>query len=106
MTIIGILFLMKNIMTGFYLPAIDYIYCTDQATCNHEIAHRMDTTGGNISESPEYQSALENFILQQNDETWSGWFSNNSWREKYAQFYERAGGEISNMPPELIRFYQ
>lgn len=92
---------------GFYIAGIDYLYCTSEKTCLHEIAHRIDARNGFISSKPEYQLAIMNYSVNNPDKLWSSQILNyrGSMSEMYAQMYESVSGKIELLPIELQQFY-
>jgi len=99
--IMGLVFVVKNLATGFYIEELDFLYCTSEDTCYHERAHQMDK---GTSETEEYREALKTFA--ENNPDWLNWYLHNSPKECYAQMWENAGGNINNIPPELQEFYK
>ena len=92
---------------GFYIAGLDYLYCTSEATCIHEQAHRIDARHGFISSSPEYRLAIRSYAINNPDKLWSTQILNyhGSMSEMYAQMYESVSGKIELLPIELQRFY-
>ena len=93
---------------GFYIAGLDYLYCTSDATCLHESAHRFDAQHGFISSKTEYQIAVMTYAITNPDGLWSKEILaySGSWSELYAQLYESAGGNIDIIPDAIRRFYQ
>ncbi len=46
-----------NTITGLY-------WCSDTYSCNHELGHKMDAQLGWISQTPEFEVALSNLVLE------------------------------------------
>lgn len=93
---------------GFYLPGIDFLFCTTPKTCIHEEGHRLDAKHGFISESIEYQVAINVFAIAHPDHPWSHAIRiyKDDWSEMYAQIYESVDGNIDQLPAEFQPFYR
>ncbi len=106
---------------GFYIPIIDYIYCSDSVSCYHEEGHKIDAHSGWISTTYEYHIAILQYIVN-NDNDLSSMFSqvlfgdyyglnaiymssmSARYKEIFAHTYAWFEGKIDNIPPEL-NFY-
>ena len=49
---------------GLYLGDGVILCSGEEYACIHEVAHRMDESLGNVSESPEFRTALDDFIKE------------------------------------------
>jgi len=104
----GCMFTASNMSHGgFYIPGIDFLYCTSDKTCIHERAHQIDAENGFISSKMDYHIAVYVFAMTNPTDYWSSAILNyqNSYSEMYAQMYESVMGDIYLLPEELQRFY-
>ncbi len=92
---------------GFYIPDIDFIYCTSRETCIHEQAHRLDRLHGNVSLTNDFAITVTLFAITHPEHIWSEPILKHEtpWKEVYAQIYGSIDGNIELIPIELRRFY-
>lgn len=61
----GVLFLAPELVNGgrgFYCRGLDYLFCTDNYTCLHETAHRLDHRLGDLSYSEDFKTTVQIYI--------------------------------------------
>lgn len=92
---------------GFYIRKIDYLYCTNQDTCLHELAHRVDFYNGDISQTDKFKISVTLFAIKYPGHAWSKPILEHKtdWPDVYAQMYGSVKGDISLIPQELQEFY-
>jgi len=129
-----ILLVMLSQYNGFYNPVLHTIYCTDKASCLHEIGHKLDHEKGWISQTEEYRHSIDVYramlwaypekrdehsfevyqypglgsLLWQNGNplTWSFW--NGGWGgygEFYADVIAWSDGDPNKCPQDLRGWY-
>jgi hypothetical protein len=74
---------------GFYMPALDWKYCTSKMVCLHEDAHQYDWTHGHPSQDPEFRKEMDKipaiFLIQTEGDKYA---------EAYAWFWAIENGHV------------
>lgn len=105
-----------NTITGLY-------WCSDTYSCNHELGHKMDAQLGWISQTPEFENALNELVLKDFAKgkltpfsylivrkmiTYENGFHQlitNEQSEIYADIYALSDASREKMPDSLEPFY-
>jgi len=109
---------------SFYDYTTGLTNCTNDYSCLHESAHRLDDSLGTISHSREFADAVRLYVLANQDEltfkivmfdglmNYSEQYESGSERfsspiqELYAEMYVWFNGDISKMPVDFQKFYK
>lgn len=111
-----------NTNSGSFNTITGLISCEDEASCIHEIGHKLDRDSDWQSQTPEFSAAVKTFILVELSKTppdpmaqniilKTGIFDDkvsyptSPLKEVYAYLFEWAGGEVENMPAVFRPFY-
>jgi hypothetical protein len=102
--------------TGYYW--LGQIWCTDRASCMHEVAHKLDDEAGWISGTPGYIAMLELYMAVGTHAAPEPFYVFTMFflrddlgpdpellREIYATMFEQADGRSDRMPEIFRPFY-
>lgn len=103
-------------MVGSYNPITNLAYCPSNDICLHETGHAIDRSLGYPSQSEEFKTQLQIFIVSEFKEDNPSDLSikvmntvmtskQNTMREVYANLYKWSGGNENNLPKNLAKFY-
>ena len=117
---------------NFYSPELDVIVCHDRISCLHEMGHNLDHDFGDISQSDDFQIAVNIYLttiwnypqtrssfsanmvifpgvtspIQRDRRIWSTTGEWGGFAELYASMYQWADGDINNLPEIFRKFYE